>query len=601
MRFIQTPNVKITLGTTEYTNEKNLNVKVKRVECGFDTATVELPDYLSNLYPGTVTTGTAIQIDVKDASESYPTNPLFKGVVRFPYLPFSSSGETLLLKCDGSGYGFADTVCGQEYGASSRYKTTVDTLSEILTDASHGVITKWVNKMMESATNSGFSYTTSITGLTDTISYIYFPYKPCNKAIDDLCDLLTAIRTYAGNKGPHWIVTTDDVFRIKEINTDHASWHKYYNSTTAETDCKLYQGEDFIDYNFEKIGPEANYIVYYGAWRRPSNGDAWTENNAADWQATDCTITNDGDAADHRVNDYSILITSNSAVNPYGAMYPSAVAWNHDFSIFREYNAANLNFWAKRSAGMTDIAVRLVSGAEYFENPIDTIMTSSGTWYHISLPVGEAGTDVWTNSGAATWSDIDFVGFLGSHALNETLHIDGLHFGDAWVCRCAYNSTSIAASKLKTKVITDDTGKDDTLKSGALGTTDTGLMARMAYAELLRCQTTNLVGWVKTPMIKDLLPGQLFQIYAKKTSGGYSINGTEMRVTKIEHEISMQGATSIITLTDDVTNSHPRPAYEDWNKVLLSAARPEFQDRQSTSMKAGEVDVRVPRLAEDYP
>jgi hypothetical protein len=102
-------------------------------------------------------------------------------------------------------------------------------------------------------------------------------------------------------------------------------------------------------------------------------------------------------------------------------------------------------------------------------------------------------------------------------------------------------------------------------------------------------------------MIKDLLPGQLFQIYAKKTSGGYSINGTEMRVTKIEHEISMQGATSIITLTDDVTNSHPRPAYEDWNKVLLSAARPEFQDRQSTSMKAGEVDVRVPRLAEDYP
>ena len=190
---------------------------------------------------------------------------------------------------------------------------------------------------------------------------------------------------------------------------------------------------------------------------------------------------------------------------------------------------------------------------------------------------------------------------LASAANGETLHIDGMHFGDANVCRVAWNSTSVTNSKLKTKLITDNTGKDDTLLSGVLGTTDTGLMARMAYAELLRCQTTSLVGWVKTFMISDLLPGQIFKIYAKKTSGGtYNINDTEMRVTKLIQEGSVVGCISTIYLTDDLSNSHPRTLYEDWNKVVNAAARPEFQDRQASSMKAGQIDIRVPRLVEDY-
>jgi len=605
MRFLHTPNIKVTLGTTTYTNENAISVKVKRVENGFDTATVELTDYMSSLYPYNVNVGTAIQIDVKDQSESaYPTNPLFKGVVRFPYFTIGKEGEPLTLKCDGSGYGFSDTVCGQEYGLASRYGAAVDTIPEILTDASRGIITKWVNKQMESATPSGFAYTTSIAALADVISYIYFPYKPCSKAIDDLCDLETAIRTYAGNKGPHWIVTTDDVFRLKELNTDTAGWHKYYNSAIATDDVKLYQGVDFAEYNFEKIGPEANYIIYYGAWRRPSNGDAWTENNWASWGVTGCTAANDSDVADHRINDYAILITPNHAVNPWTTVYPSTMNWNYDFSSFREYNVPNLNFWIKRAA-TADMDVRLyTAGVGSFDYTLQPgPLATAGKWYHISLPIGEfyetAGSDVWTDSGAS-WSDIDYVAFLGSAAINQPVHIDGLHFGDAMVCRVAYNSVNITANKLKIKVITDNTGKDDTLLSGVLGTTDTGLMARMAYAELLRNQTSSLVGWVKTPMIKDLLPGQLLQIYAKKTPAGYTVNGTEMRVTKIEHDLSMLGTFSAITLTDDITNSHPRPAYQDLNKILSATSRPEFQDRQSSSMKAGDIDIRVARLEEDY-
>jgi hypothetical protein len=610
-RFIRNPDVKITLGSTEYTNSINMSIQVIRHECGFDTATITVPDYKSVLYPDVVTVGTTVDIEVKDTTESaFPTDEMFSGVVRFPAM-FLNEGETLVLKCDGSGYGFSDTVCGQEYGAKSRYKTAVDTLSEILTDASHGIVTKWVNKQMESATASGFSYTTSIdANLTDTINYIMFPYKPNTKCLDDLCDLLTAIRVEGSNKGPHWIVTTDDVLRLKELYSDHASWHKYYNSATASDDCELYQGTDIISYELEKIGPEANYVLYYGAWRRPSNGDTWTENNAADWAVVapaGCAITNDNGAGNFRVNDYSILITGNSAVNPMGAVYPSSVDWNYDFSSFREYNIPWLNFWAMRDATLTSCQVRLsdAAGANYFQYDFFTELAVADTWYHLSLPVGQyyksSGDNVWViGGGAPDWTDIDYVAFICGAVNGATLNIDGMHFGDAWVCRVAYNSTNIAANKLKIKVITDDVGKDDTLKSGTLGTTDTGLMARMAYAELLRSQTSSLVGWVQIPLINDVLPGQIFKIYAKKNiSGTYKINGTEMRVTKIIHDIA-GGCSSTLYLTDDVTNSHPRPLYEDRNKVLQSAARPEFQDRQSSSMKAGQIDIRVARLEEDY-
>jgi hypothetical protein len=606
VRFLTRPQVKVTLGATEYENEKCINFRVQRLECGFDAATLQLNDYLSSLYPSVVTTGTAVQIDVKDGSEgAYPTNPMFKGVVRFPALPLNQSGETLLLKCDGAGYGFGDTVCGQEYGAESRNPGN-DTLSEILTGANHGVITKWVNKIMESATESGFSYTTSIdANLTDTINYIYFPYKTNNKVVDDLCDLLTAIRTAASDRGPHWIVTTDDVFRMKEIYSDDANWHKYYNAAAAGDDAKLYQGLDFLEYQLEPIGPEANYILYYGQWRRPSNGDFWTENQSALW-GIGGNQTKGDDAVTYQVGDYSLYTTT--TVNPVGPIslyYPSGqdAAW--DLSSFTEFNTPYLNFYCYKEAGFVNtIGVRLATNAaNYYYTELS--MPNDESWYHFSLPVGpyfrsqEVTLEhLWTANGAPDWGDMDYLEFYAVDAqVNTKLIVDGVHFGDAAVCRVAYNSTKIASDKLKTKLITDDIGKDDSLKAAD----DSGLIAQMAYAELLRCQTSGLVGWVKTLMIKDLLPGQIFKIYAKKTSGGtYNINGTEMRVLKIIQEGSEAGFTSTIYLTDDLSNSHPRPLYEDWNKVVSAAVRPEFQDRQASSMKAGTVDVRVARLAVDY-
>ena len=126
-------------------------------------------------------------------------------------------------------------------------------------------------------------------------------------------------------------------------------------------------------------------------------------------------------------------------------------------------------------------------------------------------------------------------------------------------------------------------------------------MARMAYSELLRMQKTSLVGRITTvSMIPDLMPGQWLHIHAKKEAdASFSIN-KDMRVTKITQNIGAQGYSSTIDLTDDLTNTRARTAYEDRNK-LVAANRPDYQDRQATSVKAGNIDINIVPLTEDYP
>jgi len=150
------------------------------------------------------------------------------------------------------------------------------------------------------------------------------------------------------------------------------------------------------------------------------------------------------------------------------------------------------------------------------------------------------------------------------------------------------------------KVVTDNIGKDDTCQSGTPGTTDVGTIARLAYAELLRCQTTPIVGTFTTPIIPTALPGQLVHVHAKKKKDGSFNIDSNFRITAVIHSMTNQGFLTRFDVTDDVTNSHPRSRFGDINKVL-AAARPEFQDRQASSIKMPELDITQTVLEEDYP
>jgi len=192
--FMSNPQVKVEVAGTEIDGVSN--VKLTRLENGFDTAVIRVKDRIgvdgSRYYPSTIDAGKAVTINVKDASDASWTTE-FNGVIRFVHMPFSKAEEFAILICDGAGYGFAETIVGQEYGADSA-NSTLDTIAEILTDSSHGIIPKYVNKILGSDTSSGYNYSSVVDAITGTIPYIYFPYKPCNKAIADLCDLVQAIK-----------------------------------------------------------------------------------------------------------------------------------------------------------------------------------------------------------------------------------------------------------------------------------------------------------------------------------------------------------------------------------------------------------------------
>ena len=587
--FMSIPKYKLTLGATEFINDAMISAKVTRVENGFDSALIVLDD--TSYYPATVTDGTTVQLDVKDYSDaSYTT--ILKGIVRFPTANISKEGRTLPLTCLGSGRGLGKMLVGYEFGSQS-INPSVDTVTEIVSDATHGIIPKYVNHILGSAIDSGFNYTVS-TSVANSIPYVNFPYKPALGCLQDLVDLVTAQQV--GAAGIHFIVTTDDILHMKFISATQVGWAQYYGGSQAN--ATLDYGSDYFSISLEKMAPESNYVLYYGNWKRPSNGDAWTGADCDDiW-----TLKYDGvlsvDTTNHIVNDSSLKCLNDVVGGSlHGCYIPVGYQAGWDFSGFTDFNVPTMNFYFRKHGVITGIEVRIFNydagGAVtgYGVTDITADITADDKWYHFSLPLGpyyntpeRYANFKWYGSPAIDWADLDCIMFHMTHtAENAYFNIDGFYIGDANICRVAWNS-DLPGGEAEMRLITDDIGKDDSLKAAD----DSGLMAQLAYSELLRLQKPAYVGTVETPMIKDALPGQLFNIQT-----------VDYRVTKLVHTLSPDGCKTMFSITDDVTNGRARARYEDINKQYANI-RPEFQDRQASSIKAGSVDWRIARLVKDY-
>jgi len=621
------PQIKLTVttGGVAYVIDSLLSGKIIRNENGFDTGTFTIGDAAGTdpcrYYPAKIASGSLVKCEMKDGSETVWTT-VFNGVARFVYVKMSDQGWSLDLKCDGAGYGLGESAVGEEYGTESR-NPTLDTISEILTDANHGIIPAWTNSILGNTGNaSGYAYTfANVEAIAGSMKYVYLPFKPCHKAIGDVCDLLQAIK--GANAGPHWIVGTDDKFRLKTVGSDQAGWDDYYGGSQAA--ATLEQGVDFLSYDIQDLTKEANYILYHGAFRKPGNGDLWTENNAGLWDVPAggfVTLSNEGPDTIMKVGHYSLkaLVNIQDIASEYW-FYPATQ--NADWDLTRiggSYTIPTFSFWARRNAALTLAAspdwmgvlfVTNLGAAISYSASIDLtkFLPEVDKWYNISFGIGPNWQQFESNSafgrlepsgGGGQWDHINWIGFIiVNKPVNSALYIDGVQF-NGYVLRGAKEAGIGANNKLKLKVITDDMGKDDTMRFGTPGTTDLGVMAQLAKAELFRCKTTPLVGEIRVPYLYDLLPGQLLHIHAKKTvSGTFNID-RDMRATT--HEIDFDCSTgfiSRISVTSDVINSYPRMAWTNINKIQ-AAARPEFQDRQASSLKTREIDVTQTILEETY-
>lgn len=597
--------------TTNYDNDLFTNINVRRVENGVDQALLTFADTESAYYDDHITSGDTVVVQVDNAAAT-----LLSGKAYLARPTLTDQGEVTVLQVDGSGYGLSQMLVADEYGTQSN-NPTLDTIKEIVENAAEGIKDEYVNDILNSGVTSGFTYLSAVETIAGTIPYIEFPYKPADKCLNDLCDLVTALK--AGAAGPHWIVTNDNHICIATVGNHGApaatKWPTWLNSTTDNT---LEQGVDFTTFNFETLDKAANYVLYHGKFMRPVH-DVWTESAAAAWGGPALGEVISDDAGNYVVGDNSVELHNNNVIAQSTMWYPSARTLGLDLTVCGgEKNPAELCFYGRveYANALTSLYVRCwTSAGNYYEHDIASAIDLGGgaaagsvNFVHFRLPLGPyfpadkyPGFTAWTPVLAGDWTNINAFEFEQNGvamSLNK-FYIDDLRI-EGTVLRAARQAAAYSATDpCKMTVVTDNIGKDDTLKSGTPGTTDQGTVALMAKAEWYRMSSTPTVGYVTTPMIKGALPGQLVHIHAKKKRDGTFTVDANMRILKAIHNLGEQGATTTFELTSDVLNGRARSRFGDINQVLRQA-RPEFQDRQASSIKMPDLDVTQAILTESY-
>ena len=604
----------VTHAATDYYIENFVeSCTVTMRENAVDTAMLVANDEYSDLFVNKVVSGDRIRIylDYKDrvGSALPPTQLVFDGFIDEPEPTLTNRGTTLGITARSVGRSLLMSVCGEEYGSESKHDDLV-TLKEIITDATDGVVPKWVNTLPWSTdTTSGYSLgldaggTDYVATIVGDIKYLYFAYQPTNKALNDLIDIVQAIKGAAA--GPHWIVTPTNFLCVATVKSHEAGpatlWPTW--TETNATGSTLVEGVHFERHSFLHYPAEANYVLYHGKFQKPTN-EVWTEEGDASNNGADLWVLEDGGAAwakedDTDAGDFveglsSVHFTiTDEPLAKYAQVPTAAQSW--DVTKWGgQYNKPYIHFHAKKANNISACTIQLVSGAQYFEFDLNAVLTS-GTWRECLFPIGpywsseiDQGFTGWTNSGGAVWTDIDSVRIVANTpvGLAGDIWIDGLYFIGQVLRGVRPAAAFTATNPVKVKVITDDIAKDD---SGLAGD-ETGVMARLAYAEYLRAKTTPIQGTVQIVGQPTWMAGQFVHIHAaKKRDGTFGIDD-DFRIQEHRLSLTNQRMLSTLVLTDDDVNAQPRPPMDQYN-LLLKATNPDYQNRQISSVKAREIDI----------
>jgi hypothetical protein len=605
-----------------------------------DTAELLFGDSGSTLYRNTIVFGDVVALYYNYDEVNSPldnTDLRFYGFVEDMLPNLGPSGDLLMVKCRSYFRCLLDMVVAQQYGDRS-INDNLDTASEILTDATIGIIPEYVNDILDTGVTSGYSLdTTYVEPITGAIPYLHYPYKPARDAINDLTDILSAVKG-SGTAGAHWIGKTvespadtfTNYFCLAQVANHELAgapavetvWPTYWNTNQANSTITVKQ--DMLINAFEQRRAEANYIIYMGTYWFPADGDWLTEDKPAggaggeaSWGAVD--MDKSDSVAQQIVGSHSLLLEPNNSPNQGIVYYPSTkdAAW--DFSVISTPRNIPRLVWYEYGNNVavggypiymaTDESTLLGGGADdyFWISPSQWITYRADKWNRMELPFGphyaldprfqrnDGGDEFeWNITGNADWTDINFVAILleGNNAFDR--YIDGFHI-EGHVIRVAQKA---GETYTKMKVITDRVAKDDTLTSGTPGTTDTGTMARVALAELLRSSRRPITGTIRVPWKPTMLPGQVAHIHAAAYSGGYRID-RDMRIMELRQILSMGGADTYVTLTDDLLNSRPMSPNDAYN-IVRAAGDLEYQNRQVSSVKGWTIDLDQTRLVESY-
>jgi len=602
------PEIKITCthsGTPFSLEGYHMDTQVTLLENAVNQAVVMATDPQGEVFLNKCDLNDIFAIDLRWLSKGPTWTRRFYGRVSDLAPTLTSEGEIVTIRARGSEESLLAMPVGEQYGNQSA-NPTLNTILEVLTDASKGIVPKWVLKVLNTATDSGYALNTiKIADLASDFKYLYWAYKPAINCLDDMIDLISAAN--APNAGAHWIAKYSDSTCYLCVATVGAHenppadvWPTWWNTDQAGSTIEV--AKDMIVSNFIKQRAKANYVLYHGELRKPGDADFWTENQSGLWGKESGTFLDDNSAGNYKVGGYSLKATSTDPSNIY-IWYPSAqlAGWNMTKWGGR-YNIPTLNFWFKRDANTVGaLTVYLITKTddEYTGAYYVNLTTTVGVWKHFSLQVGpyaymnELAT-FWSIDGVPNWADIDSIQFFQNpdSDLTASIWLDGVNFS-GWVLRGARDDAKIASQKAIVQLIVDNVGKDDS------GTDDDSyVMASLAKAELYRSVTTPIIGEICIPGQETILPGQLAHIHFGKKNGTFNID-KDMRFTQVVDRFNLQGYFSYLTLTDDLKNSRPMQPHKGYN-LILEATNPNFQNRERASVKSREIDITQPILSRNY-
>jgi len=612
-----TPHQKVVVthsGTDYELQDHAVTTDVLQVENGVWQATIKANDYKTVTFLDKVDVGDLIKIFM-DYTGSFSTQ-VFGGWVS-KLNPSLTSEELLGIGARGYGLSLLAMRVAQEYGSQSK-NPTINTVQEIITDATVGIVDNWVEKVLNTATGSGYTLdATKVANVTSDFRYVYFAYEPAINCLNDLLDL-----AFAGGNAAHWIVIPDGATAYLCLATigNHEDppadvWPTWWNTDQAGSTFEV--GKDNVATNFTKLESEANYVLYHGKLRKPAF-EFWTEYRGAGadtgaqlWGTNDAVnITLSDDAVHYKINSYSVqAVLAQLRTHANRWYYPSAQNLSLDVTkMGGEHNIPTISFYAMMPTGNIPATWRVYmqssAGNDVYFDFYSRLTLDK--WHPLSFPIGpyanraDVANFQWTETGTMDWTDVDSIEFSCTVGAGATAHchIDGLTL-NGWVLRGARDDTKISTQKAKVGLVVDDVGKDDTLTSGTPGTTDLGTMAQLAKAHLYRSITTPISGEIVVVGTETILPGQKAHIHASKDSTGSFDIDSDMRILKHRLHFGHDGFLSYVALTDDLTNSIPRDPTNVYNQ-LLKAVNPDFQIRDFGSLKAREIDITQAILSENY-
>jgi len=619
------PSFKLTVGSTDIENDQAVSISNVRPENNISSLVFQIDDYRSKNYSDLFDVFTEVSLALKCEQPTYTT--VFTGKVSNLHVEAGMrGGETLTVTCWGYEKALELTHNSTSYGTLSS-NPTIDTPKEIVQD----MIDNYINKAFTGdSTNWGLDKT-DVEDAHSALSVVTLnsPYLSNFTLLQRLCEIVNA---YAQTKAPaevgvHWYVDTDKHLRVKKIDADSTdtSWTRYWKSTAALS--TLVQGNDIISWDLQKTVEEyANKIeLYCSKFMMPALRDFITEDGGPVWGDVNCTYSY-SNAITARVGSHSLLFTPSGAPLEIYGFYPSTLDAAWDFTkLGSKTTIPYINFWWYGSHDTTkNMEILLVEDytalggaadkyfycrpSEYISKEADP---TADVWTAASFPVGsyyEYAQEpmltlvsnypfAWEESVAApNWGNINAVCFEYTAAdVNRLLYIDDLWFGGPIIREAYYSGENTATRKERQKFLRLDTEIDDTLNT----TTNTGTAARLAASELFRRALTPVVGKVQLAMKETILPGQTVHLHCgQKRDGSTYRFDDNYRCTRVEHQVSVQGYKTVLTVTDDETNSFTVGSIENWQIMQEQALS--LSGGEARQFKSSGVDNLISRLSKDY-